>query len=518
MKNTDRQNPEFFDEEDVRITDLETPATPRYQRTLRLTNLVMKGIATPWIRYSLTGLLVLILLLALLPQFRAPAFPATGQNVTPTPAPTATPAFYPLSPVLANGQVFIQSENNTLNAFQVTTGHLLWQKQLPTPAQLATTGQLLFCYYVKSPGQSVLEAFDVETGRLAWQRPLSESLPVSQGKEPGFVLDGDVLYTASSTGTIVAFQASDGHPLWSNQAGITARELPLNEVVYARDGIVEIYTEDIHAIIILHADSGRQIARFGTRRYGPPLPMPVDRQLIYTLPGPDDQSIGQSIQVNRVSDGTQVWSRAFPQGFGFVREQDGVIYFSNTNHSSLSALRGSDGHQIWTYQTGDGEAITSFLFSPNGVIHLLQENAVLVSLRASDGHLLWRNESVPASHSVVGDPQMLADQGTLFLYNPSLSDTQNIPIVALSVEDGRVLWQALASPGKLQPMAGILYLLLGQEIDAWSETTGKSLWSYQAPALLNIAGNILNIVLLIDQTGRLGAFRTDDGKPLWFYP
>src|SRR6266851_1605198 len=206
MSNLDQKNAEFADDDIIQITSLAPAGASPHNHAQRAVALVLKGITTPWIRYSLTGLLILAMLIALLPQLRTLTSSASGPNASVTEQ-------HSLALASANGRVFVQSVNNLLSAFQASSGRRLWQQQLSSVATLSATGQALYCYYVNNDASSAtFEALDASTGKLIWQKssfPLSRA--ISRGEQPGFILSGGILYTAGPTDGIYAFQASNGH-------------------------------------------------------------------------------------------------------------------------------------------------------------------------------------------------------------------------------------------------------------------------------------------------------------------
>src|SRR5258707_4336054 len=164
MSNLDQKNAEFADDDIIQITNLAPAGASPYKHAQRALALVLKGITTPWIRYSLAGLLILALLSALLPQLHALTSSASSPN-------TSVTEPHSLALVSANGQVFVQSVNNLLIAFQASTGRRLWQQQLSNVATLSATGQALYFYYVNNNGSSAtFEALDTSTGKPIWQK------------------------------------------------------------------------------------------------------------------------------------------------------------------------------------------------------------------------------------------------------------------------------------------------------------------------------------------------------------
>lgn len=524
MNDHDSHNLDPEDDEQIQITDLDPEGTPRRRYAQKLVALIHKSVTTPWIRNSLFGVLILILVSAIFLQTHPPASTTPGAASKPTPPGLSLP--YAVNPLLihrgvANNRIFLQTSDNTVTAYQAQNGQVLWHSKLPTPANLQASASALYCYFVTAPGHATLEALDAKSGNILWRDVLPVSTIVQQGRigQTNFVLADDTIYVSGQQGLIYAIQAGNGNQRWTYDVGEPI--LSLNAILEAQNGIVAILAPDSGVFHMLNASDGREIVRVQARSdYALPL---IDGQLIYVLPGSDAASVGQSIQVFHIPDGKRLWTLSFPHGVGTLEEQDGMVYLSDIDNSTITALRGSDGHQLWTYETTDGQAMANGFVAQGGFVYLLQQDTTLVSIRANDGQVLWHTQ-IRAFRNQVSDVAPILDNGLLLLFHVATSQpgADPAPVYVIRASDGYELWHASLPIGELIPQNGILSIMQDNgSLNAWNESNGQFLWRYEAPVQTNILGNLpgtSNVMFLLSQTSELWALSISDGRLLWSFP
>ncbi len=197
---------------------------------------------------------------------------------------------------------------------------------------------------------------------------------------------------------------------------------------------------------------------------------------------------------------------------------DGAIYVASTlvsGSSYISALRASDGKQLWRHKLGD------FVFNPNtdealayasGAI-FLSDRANIYALRVSDGSQLWK-ATLPADTSPVA-------VGGGLVYTLLWSDGAGEQLVALDVHTGALRWQSgTLKGGGNAPRApvvgdGLVCVETGGALYVFGASDGAFRWTIGesgggvSPALV---GNTL-----IDANGGLSAFKATTGEALWGY-
>ncbi len=440
MNDFDRQNTDFEENEYVQITDLD-PASQK-RRAGKLLALARKSVATPWIRYSLIGSFLLILLGAFFLQDYRPA-PATSPTATSNGTLSGPPANgNGPNVIFGDDQIYIQESSGTLTAYRDEDGRVLWREKLPGQTSLQTAGSVVYAYYATtSADRGILKALNGNNGRVLWQAALP-----APGTELALEQFGDTLYAADHNNTLYAFQASNGRVRWTYHDSISP-VLPVGNLLQAQDGIASIYNAD-HSQSLLHASDGRQILRVKPDITGNLPSMTIDGQLIYELPNSVDQPVAQPVQVFRASDGKRLWAWTLqPANFDVsILEQDGVVYRSDS--SSFSALQGTDGHTLWTYRTNnDNRIVYSDQEDPGSVYLALQDNT-LIRLRASDGRLLWSTQMKVANQS--NTLSFFLDSGMLFIdTNDTPGDTSDSnQVYILQTSDGKLLWHASGFSGQ----------------------------------------------------------------------
>lgn len=210
MNDINGQDTEFTDDE-VQITDLDPLDSPQHRRALLVARILKKSLGARRVRYTLSGVLLLILLGTLLLQWPRPA-PAISNAAT-----MPNRAF--LSATTAGGLLFVQGSDFTLAAYQLATWHVRWKTRLPAAADIQTVGQMLVCAFATPEHQTILEALAENTGKMLWHDTLPTTLPdviqISRGQATpgflsGFLASTNALYIQGTNDTVYAIQASSG--------------------------------------------------------------------------------------------------------------------------------------------------------------------------------------------------------------------------------------------------------------------------------------------------------------------
>lgn len=506
MNETDGQNTEFTDDEEVLITDLDTPDAPQHKRARQIMDLTRSS----WIRLTLFGVLILLLSGVFFHwPWSAPMLPGMA----------SVPVSHALRAVNTPELVFIQDSNNTLIAFQATTGRALWHFNLPAAATLKVLDQTLYSYFVTAPGKTELEALNMNTGQVIWHDALPAAFTngsdaTTRTQTPPPLFSGDnALYVRSNSNRIYALAAGTGRTMWTYQ---TDTPPVLSTGLLVQHGALA-FLDAQFSVHILNASTGQEMVDPPGRSEALPT---IDGQLIYVLSSP--------IRVFHIPDGRQLWTYTLPGDAQIPTERGGIVYIGAEDGKMLIALRGSDGHQLWTYQASDGQPLANIDFSAHGLDYLFQQDATLVSLRAGDGSILWRIHLSALQQQSNLITQTFLDKGTTLLFGFDLSSNASVPqptsVYALRSSDGQLLWSKTLSLASYLPFAGTLYVLQETgELDAWRESNGEYLWSSSTLADTGIIGDFspgshARLLLLLGGEGVFSVLRPSDGKQLWRYP
>jgi len=524
MHNLDGPDAEFVDDDEVQITNLDSPGSRQHRHAARISGALRKSLAISWLRYSLFGTLILVLLGALILQWPRPAL--TAQPIQTT---EPSPSF--LNAATALGMIFLQTTDHRLLAYKTTTGHPLWHIQLPAVVTIIATNQaLIYAYIAPGRNKTELQAVNANTGKLIWH----DELPVAQ---PGFAgdqiqalssrnsqalsiaHDDNALYIQSISDAIYSIQINTGLTNWIYQAQNNPQTPPSTyppEIVLGvQNGIVEFMSAD-STNHILDASNGHEIMHLTPTNDYPSIPA-IDGQMLYTLPPP---GAGTAIEAVHLPDGQRIWSHPLPKGTWAQTEMHGIVYLGAAGGATIIALRGSDGQQLWTYHSSDGQPVINALSPTQDSDYLLQQDDTLVRLRASDGHVLWRKQLIALKGLLGQSTSLFVDNDTILLYNTQPNTT--VPLYALSASDGQMLWQSAGPITDPIPDSGILYTMQNNgQLDAWSESDGQHLWGHSF-----LVGSSIYIdradqppmLFVMNTIGTFSVLRVNDGKILWQYP
>lgn len=258
------------------------------------------------------------------------------------------------APAVANGVVYIPSDDGYLYALSATTGSLVWKSgfrgNFSSPAVangVVYTGSV-------DDSNAYVDAFNASTGALIWK---SSTVGPPTGAAIPTVANG-VVYIGSMDNNVYALDATTGAIVWkyATQGQLYASPAVANGVAY-------IGSED-HYVYALNARTGNL-----------------------------------------------VWRRALPEGIASSASvANGILYIGDTfPDEQLYALDAGTGDVLWTYGTGD-TAIA------NGVVYVSEFAGVLSALDAKTGTFLWEfNEPGLSSPTVAnGVVYVGAEDGRVF--------------------------------------------------------------------------------------------------------
>lgn len=271
------------------------------------------------------------------------------------------------SPALANGVVYVGSNDHNVYALKAGTGALLWS-HATGGAVGATPAVANGIVYISSDKMYALKA---NTGALLWSYAISGSSPT--------VANG-VVYFASDDHNVYALDARTGAKLWSHYTGCDASFSPA-----VADGIVYIGTTDISnkdtKMYALNANTG---AKLWTYNIG------YDMGRIAS-PAVADGTVYfgafQSMWALNARTGALVWSSNTDWMYS-PAVANGVVFAVGGKFWDVFAFDTRTGQSRLLYDTVNG---FSALAVANGVIYVGVEAAGIIALNASNGAVLWEH-------------------------------------------------------------------------------------------------------------------------------
>jgi eukaryotic-like serine/threonine-protein kinase len=374
--------------------------------------------------------------------------------------------------VVANGLVYIGSDNGTLYALGARDGIVHWQRQLGANVSVfssvsnivyatveksvyainAITGATLWHFltgkdisqlqvsdgavYTNSSADgnsSLLTVIGATDGRLLWRYSLSSVTPALLGIIDGTIYD---LQTSGFTGqpdfkqVLYALRTSDGYVLWHSP--LMATDGLANSNVVGQSGIIYIGT-GLGSVYAFRAATGVQL-------WHVPQSQGIGQGVV---PGIVSISMvnniifagnSQGVDAYRALDGKKVWQykqRSNPPPFQLQAVVvDGVVYFAdNTGH--IVALRATDGTQLWQHDAND--VFTRPLTVVDGLV--IDDFGPVFALNASNGNQIWlRSITGSGEFSDAGPPEIVRE-GIVFVGSVDGS------VQAIQVNDGKLLWR-----------------------------------------------------------------------------
>jgi outer membrane protein assembly factor BamB len=225
------------------------------------------------------------------------------------------------SPAVANGVVYIGSNNFSVYAVNATTGVQLWSFATggavnPSPA--VANGVV----YVGSDDQNVY-ALNATTGAKLWSFTTGYVVFSSP------VVANGVAYVGSKDSTVYALNASTGAKLWSftTGGGIYSSPAVANGVVYVGSGDQKVYA--------VNATTGAQLWSFATGAFLSSSPA-VANGRVYV------GSYNGNVYALNASTGAKLWSFQGTQIDSSPAVANGVVYVGSFD-KNLYALNSSTG-------------------------------------------------------------------------------------------------------------------------------------------------------------------------------
>ena len=298
----------------------------------------------------------------------------------------ATGAFVESSPAVANGVVYIGSDDGNLYALDAASREKLWSFNTGSGQSIIDSPAVAGGVVYIGSYDGVLYALNAVTGKQLWSF-VTGSNPIVG---PTTVVDGVVYVSGGIPETLYALNASTGKELWSdgNFVGGWTSAAVANGVVFIGSldnnlRAIDALTGKVlwsHAVTDGFLDSSPAVAN----------------GVVYI--GSAD---GVVLAFN-ASNGVLLWSYATGNYItSSPAVANGVVYIGSWDRN-VYALNAKTGAKIWSFTTGD--SVESSPAAANGVVYVGSDDFNLYALNAIDGHLLW---SYPTNTYVQSSPAVV---------------------------------------------------------------------------------------------------------------
>ena len=259
------------------------------------------------------------------------------------------------SPAIANGLLYIGSDDGNIYALNAASGTLVWNYQT---------------YY-----------------------PVGSSPAVSQG----------LVYAGSTNGKVYALNATTGGFVWSYQTGSYVYSSPA-----VANGILYIGSDD-NKTYALNATTGALVWSYQTGSYVGSSPA-LGAGLVYI------GSYDNKTYALNSNTGSLVWSYTTGGYIASCPALAGNIVYVGSNDGKIYALNANTGALAWSYQTGS--SIVSSPAVTQGLVYVGASNGKVYALNANTGNLAWifqANNGIESSPAVAGGVVYVgSDDGNLY--------------------------------------------------------------------------------------------------------
>ena len=243
-------------------------------------------------------------------------------------------------------------------------------------------------------------------GKLVWRFPTGSVVESSPAIENGYV------YITSEDGYLYCLNVTDGMPLWVRWIGGFAQSSPavVNDRVYVGSGKNNVYC--------LNASDGSLIWGYQTTERVMSSPAVSDGVVYFATDDFFVYAVNASTGVDlwHVHTGSTVSSPTLSGGYLYIGSYDGYV----------CALNASTGDMVWKYQTGD--QVSSSPAVANGYVYIGSNDNNVYCLRASDGKPVWQSPTgywVWSSPSVCGGSVYVGSEDyNIYCFNASTGTKQ----------------------------------------------------------------------------------------------
>jgi outer membrane protein assembly factor BamB len=299
--------------------------------------------------------------------------------------------FYPTggpvvsSPVVANGVVYVGSNDNGVYALDALTGAYLWSfaTQGPVQSSPAVANEVV---YVGS-GTTVY-ALNAATGSLphwTYNAGTAVSSPVVAPS-----IDGDAVYFSGGTGGVLnALEAKTGAYQWNYNPGDCYPSLGFGGPIPPTSAAVGggVYTGCIPEVEPSNIVTLFAVNVAGFEIWGSPLGV-----VTYSAPA----VVGNVVYLNsfdgvfalNATNGAQLWANGSNELLtGSPAVANGVVYVGGGFGNEVKALNAANGDQLWSFTTGN--QVWSSPAVANGVVYIGSLDNNIYALNATNGAKLW---------------------------------------------------------------------------------------------------------------------------------
>jgi outer membrane protein assembly factor BamB len=311
-------------------------------------------------------------------------------------------------------------------------------------------------------GETLLTPITAPSIHELWGAPTD---PTSEGINSSPAVVGGLVYIGSDDGSLWAFDALTGAPVWRDPVGSQVRSSPSvvdGRVFFGSSGGF-VYADDALTGVRLWSYA------IGGNVTAPPL---VVGTTVYI------GSRGGSFVALDAATGTRLWG-AHPWGmWGGAASAKGLVYVGS-EQSEVFAYDAATGALVWS--TALGTRVRSTPSVSHGRVFVGTDAGTVVALDAASGKVRWTSAAAPPSANAVIRSSPAVDGGRVFVATGETTPMDG-NVVAFDEVTGAMVWRAsyIADYSTSSPAIanGVLYVgSYDTRLYAIKERSGKLLWA-----------------------------------------
>jgi outer membrane protein assembly factor BamB/tRNA A-37 threonylcarbamoyl transferase component Bud32 len=271
------------------------------------------------------------------------------------------------SPLVADGVVYIGSNDGNLYALDAGNGSEIWR--YPTGSSITSSPTIAAGLVYVGGNDQRLHAVAADTGQVRWTAEAGGVVHSSP------TVDGGTVYVGSRSAHLLAFAADTGQPRWQFPAGDWFNSSPA-----VAGGVVFVGCRDKN---IYAVDAATGVERWHVTATSTVDSSPAvvgDRVYI----GADDYRV----RCLAVADGAQSWEFWAKAGVVSGPVVDKGVVYVGSDDGNLYAIEADTGRQRWAYTTGGG--IRSSPAVAGTTVYVGSEDRSLHAVDLTSGNGRWR--------------------------------------------------------------------------------------------------------------------------------
>ena len=241
------------------------------------------------------------------------------------------------APLLNGGVLYIGTNDGFLVALDSTTGKEKWRYQGRGPIEQTPTAAGDLIVFANEADQVI--AVDALSGKYKWQYKSETPEEYTLRGHAGVVLDGELLYTGFSNGTLVALRKETGSIAWSTSLkadaerfmDVDATPIVLGQILYASSSSGGVYAIDKSTGLVKWRVPFYDVALPSSTGGGEPgAPVVFDDMLVYSLADDGlflaERRTGKTLEYFDPGDGVSAQPTITSDGQLFVMSNRGILY------------------------------------------------------------------------------------------------------------------------------------------------------------------------------------------------